>query len=104
MSVPKPPSPTGTEADDAVIAQALRRSLIALILVGALAAAIIGWLARPAPQPASRVTTLAAPTTGSSAVRPPAVRFTDVTGSAGVRFVHANGAHGEKLLPETMGG
>ena len=104
MSVPKPPSPTGTEADDAVIAQALRRSLIALILVGALAAAIIGWLARPAPQPASRVTTLAAPTTGSSAVRPPAVRFTDVTGSAGVRFVHANGARGEKLLPETMGG
>ena len=40
MSVSRPPSPTGPEADDAVIAQALRRSLVALIFIGALAAAI----------------------------------------------------------------
>lgn len=35
---------------------------------------------------------------------PPQVRFTDVTAAAGINFVHINGAAGEKLLPETMGG
>ncbi|HMJ88981.1 MAG TPA: VCBS repeat-containing protein, partial [Candidatus Acidoferrum sp.] len=34
----------------------------------------------------------------------PAVTFTDVTKEAGIQFVHVNGAAGEKLLPETMGG
>jgi hypothetical protein len=33
----------------------------------------------------------------------PAVRFVDITAAAGLRFVHTNGAAGEKLLPETMG-
>ncbi|MFP3938772.1 MAG: CRTAC1 family protein [Thermoanaerobaculia bacterium] len=35
---------------------------------------------------------------------PPPAPFTDVTEEAGVTFVHSNGAAGEKLLPETMGG
>ena len=34
----------------------------------------------------------------------PTVRFTDVTAEAGIRFTHVNGAYGDKLLPETMGG
>ncbi|MEZ6123645.1 MAG: CRTAC1 family protein [Planctomycetaceae bacterium] len=34
----------------------------------------------------------------------PAMPFTDVTTAAGLDFVHENGADGEKLLPETMGG
>ncbi|HEY2785193.1 MAG TPA: CRTAC1 family protein [Fimbriiglobus sp.] len=38
------------------------------------------------------------------AVPVPDVRFTDVTASAGLRFTHFNGAAGQKLLPETMGG
>src|SRR5690349_3234694 len=33
----------------------------------------------------------------------PEVRFVDVTAPSGLRFVHTNGARGEKLLPETMG-
>ncbi|MGZ3488156.1 MAG: CRTAC1 family protein, partial [Isosphaeraceae bacterium] len=32
----------------------------------------------------------------------PPVKFVDITTAAGIRFVHANGAFGEKLLPETM--
>src|SRR5690349_861951 len=39
-----------------------------------------------------------------SQVEIPLVKFTDVTAQSGIRFVHANGAAGEKLLPETMGG
>ncbi|MGH7969919.1 MAG: FG-GAP repeat domain-containing protein, partial [Limisphaerales bacterium] len=34
----------------------------------------------------------------------PVAKFTDITASAGIRFVHNNGAYGDKLLPETMGG
>jgi hypothetical protein len=34
----------------------------------------------------------------------PKVRFTNITREAGINFVHVNGATGEKLLPETMGG
>ncbi len=33
----------------------------------------------------------------------PAVKFVDVTTPSGIHFVHANGAFGDKLLPETMG-
>jgi len=31
-------------------------------------------------------------------------RFTDITSAAGIHFTHANGAYGDKLLPETMAG
>ena len=34
----------------------------------------------------------------------PAAKFTDITAAAGIKFVHNNGAYGDKLLPETMGG
>src|SRR6476661_6088711 len=35
---------------------------------------------------------------------PPIAKFTDITKQAGIAFVHVNGAYGDKLLPETMGG
>ncbi len=34
----------------------------------------------------------------------PTVKFVNITASAGIHFVHNNGAYGDKLLPETMGG
>ena len=34
----------------------------------------------------------------------PSTQFTDITAAAGLAFVHCNGAYGDKLLPETMGG
>lgn len=34
----------------------------------------------------------------------PAARFTGINAEAGIKFIHVNGAYGEKLLPETMGG
>lgn len=40
----------------------------------------------------------------STAVEIPKAPFTDVTIPSGIHFVHNNGAYGEKLLPETMGG
>jgi hypothetical protein len=41
---------------------------------------------------------------GAASDEMPTVRFTDITKEAGITFVHVNGAYGEKLLPETMGG
>jgi hypothetical protein len=41
---------------------------------------------------------------GGPGVEIPPAKFTDVTGEAGITFVHNNGAYGDKLLPETMGG
>jgi hypothetical protein len=34
----------------------------------------------------------------------PFAKFTDITKEAGIAFFHNNGAYGDKLLPETMGG
>ena len=45
--------------------------------------------------------TIAAPILVAAQPRP--VSFTDVTGAAGIRFRHSNGAFARKYLPETMG-
>ena len=34
----------------------------------------------------------------------PVAQFTDITTAAGIGFVHNNGAYGDKLLPESLGG
>jgi hypothetical protein len=41
---------------------------------------------------------------GASAITPPTAAFVDITRQAGITFEHENGAEGQKLLPETMGG
>lgn len=102
--LPTPPPEADPPADDEVIAQALRRSILALALMGLIAGGVIWWFARPARIVPGQVTALAAPRISASTQPPPTVRFTDVTAASGIRFVHSNGARGEKLLPETMGG
>jgi hypothetical protein len=93
-------------ADDAVIGRAFRWSLVAFILM--IAAGILLWLAlRPKPAPRlSKITSLTAPATQNHAPAQdmPTARFKDVTVESGIRFVQCNGAAGEKLLPEAMGG
>jgi len=42
--------------------------------------------------------------TGSPPAAAPAAAFADITRQAGITFEHENGAEGQKLLPETMGG
>jgi hypothetical protein len=91
--------------DDTVIGQAFRRSLLAV-----LALAIVGggiwWVVRPKPPPQrTQVTPLSAPVSPARTVpEVPQVTFAEITATAGIRFVHYNGAEGDKLLPETMGG
>lgn len=93
------------ERNDAVIARAMWWSIAA---AACLATGIGGFVyfSRPAegpPAPEAPPARLAGKRE-LPPVNPPALSFTDVTKSAGVDFVHENGASEMKLLPETMGG
>src|SRR5437667_3706280 len=108
MNNPPPSSDEHEElvrADDTIIGKAVRWSLV----VGAIiAVVVIGFIfvvkRKPAPPP-PRVTELSAPTSPDKPqVAIPAATFTDITRESGVTFLHNNGAYGDKLLPETMGG
>ncbi|HVX14871.1 MAG TPA: CRTAC1 family protein [Pirellulales bacterium] len=97
------PEPDNLERDDVIIGRALRWSL-ALIAAVAFAAGTYYWFAR---RPPSIVADNQSPAVGgvrTPKVSIPRVRFTDITREAGITFVHVNGAYGDKLLPETMGG
>ena len=91
--------------DDQIIGRALRRSLI--VICGLVAIfALVTFLRREEPEPEQ----VLEKTVGEIAsLKPeaavvPDVRFTDVTRQAGIDFERNDGATGDKLLPETMGG
>ena len=92
-----------TEQDDAIIAVALRWSLRIVLVVAAISVLAV-WLFRDRDE-IERVeeATLKAPASlpGSSTPTIPDLPFVDVTGTAGIGFVHRNGATGDRLLPET---
>jgi hypothetical protein len=91
--------------DDATVGRVFRWSAVAVLVIGGIVGGGV-YLARrkPASEPA-KVTQIAAPVTRqTSAAEPPAAKFTDITTAAGIAFVHNNGAYGDKLLPESMGG
>jgi hypothetical protein len=108
-SRPSPSSPHGApdefvQPDDAVIGRATRWSIaLFVILVGAIVGGALWFNRKPAPGPV-QITPLAAPVAPTPTAQAPAVRFTDITAAAGLAFSRFNGAEGEKLLPETMGG
>lgn len=105
---PTPPSDEHEElvhGDDAVIGRATRWSLLALLSLVLLAGGAVYLAKRKPAGPPPKVTQLVAPVVPEkSKADIPVTRFTDITRAAGVRFVHNNGAYGDKLLPETMGG
>ncbi|HUS36082.1 MAG TPA: CRTAC1 family protein [Verrucomicrobiae bacterium] len=91
--------------DDATIGRAFKFSLIAFVALLAVGGAIFVILKRKPAPPAPKVTALAAPVAQTfEKIEVPAVSFKDATAEAGITFKHNNGAYGEKLLPETMGG
>ena len=91
-------------ADDEVIGVAFKLSLAVFAVVGTLVAAGILIFGGDDEPPPVQETDVAAPEAVRVEATAPAVRFTDVTESAGIAFRHENGARGDKLLPETMGG
>ncbi len=94
------------DRDDAVIAVAMRYSAFALGLIVALVGLVIGfkYLNRK-PETVAQPKPVGLPTVRSEADQPlPKLVLKDITDEAEITFVHNNGAVGEKLLPESMGG
>jgi enediyne biosynthesis protein E4 len=91
--------------DDAVIGKAFRWSLIAFLALVVISITVLLVLKRkPAPAP-TQVTRLESPVQRETPqAEVPTAMFADVSKDSGITFVHNNGAYGEKLLPETMGG
>lgn len=91
--------------DDRIIGKAMRGSLVALMVIAILFGGAVLFLRHKPVAAMPQVTKLNAPV---SPVAPqaeiPTAKFTDITKEAGITFTHVNGAYGEKLLPETMGG
>jgi hypothetical protein len=93
------------QSDDAVIGRMFRRSLAVILCAATVIGLVVYRLNRPEESVAVTSTPFAAPEIRESAgERIPTVTFTDLTTSADIDFVHCNGAYGDKLLPETMGG
>jgi len=93
------------QADDAIIGKAVRWSLAAFVIIVATASGTILFLKRKPAQAPPQLTNLASPMSRTAPHDEiPLAAFSDVTRDAGITFVHNNGAYGDKLLPETMGG
>ena len=101
--------PAGSSRQDpGAIGRAFRRSLWVLLAIGLLIALVllINWWLRPVEVLLEEDAPLALDQLLQREVQPPAPAgvFVDITEQAGIDFVHFNGAFGERLLPETMGG
>lgn len=93
------------EGEDAAITSAFKKSLSVILAVVALALVVgLSYLFWPKPKVQELTGDLVAPIDrGVPEVELPTLSFKDMTDSAGIDFVHVNGAQGLKLLPETMG-
>ncbi|MBL8817091.1 MAG: CRTAC1 family protein [Planctomyces sp.] len=91
--------------DDRVVGKAVQFSIVVILLL-AVGGGLFWYMTRPpADQPVEAVEQ--SPLPEERELPPltiPNLPFTDVTQASGIDFVHENGATGEKLLPETMGG
>jgi hypothetical protein len=88
-----------------VIRKAFYRSLLAILLLAVFGAGL-WYYTRDHTAPVvieEAVVTGPVIETHAPPQEPPAVSFTDITGAAGIDFVHTTGAYGEKLLPESIG-
>jgi hypothetical protein len=92
---------------DAAIGKAFRRSLAVIgVLVAIVALVLVIRLLGTPPQPEvpEADVDLSRLLDTEPQPAPPAALFRDITRAAGIDFVHENGATGERMLPETMGG
>ncbi len=91
-------------ADDRIIGRVFRISILALALAVAAVGVILGLRSRSRSPKPVRESVVVPAVVPEDVVEPPPLPFTNVTRAWGFDFVHENGATGEKLLPETMGG
>ncbi|HBL45517.1 CRTAC1 family protein [Gimesia sp.] len=94
-----------TEQNDESIGRAFWYSFSAFLILAVCGGSIYAWKQMQQPEEIVRETPLSLPAERKvEEITLPKIPFTDITEEAGIRFIHNNGAAGEKLLPETMGG
>ena len=92
-------------AGEARIRRALVRSLAVAAALAVAGVTVFLAIRTSAPRETVEEADVSGPTPlPKAAVESPSIPFTDITASAGIDFMHENGAYGERLLPETMGG
>ncbi len=105
MSDKPPNSAEESVYEEKVLERAFRWSLVTLAALGIIGGAGIFYLNHKGKQTRKQITSLAAPQLpAASLAEIPNASFRNVTTESGIQFQHYNGAYGEKLLPETMGG
>ncbi|MCA9092150.1 MAG: CRTAC1 family protein [Planctomycetaceae bacterium] len=92
------------DVDDKIIGRALRWSMLVFAIAAAVGGSALFLITRPQKPEVRIAPSVAAQIRERPKVEIPESKFTDITASSGIKFVHENGAAGEKLLPETMGG
>ena len=91
--------------DDAMVGRGFRWSAVGCCVLAVLAVGVYAVRQRKSAPVPAKLTALTAPVPAPAVpVEIPVARFADITAASGVSFRHQNGAYGEKLLPETMGG
>ncbi len=104
----QPPDDQAELEDDSIIGRAFGWSLAILATLAVIAGLIglFGWLGQSEPEPVEEAQALNLDELLAVPEQPtaPAAVFIDEAAERGVDFVHFNGAFGERLLPETMGG
>ncbi len=103
MSSLPPNRDSAPSSEDAVIGRAFQRSLVVIASVVVVGAGFLFWWSGRN-EKSGGTKAQSTPELSRAAGDMPAVKFVDITTEAGLRFTHINGATGEKLLPETMGG
>lgn len=92
-------------ADQARMRRAVRGSAVALGMIAIVGLLLLWWQAKlETTSPVIDRAPQGPQETRAEAVAAPELIFTDVTRAANIDFTHNNGAYGERLLPETMGG
>ena len=91
------------ERDDTAVAAVFKWSLAVLAAVALVVVIAFLVLSRESEPEVVEQAELVLPKIQDRAVEPPTLPFTDITKEAGIDWVHANGARGEKMLPETLG-
>ena len=92
-------------SDEARIRRALRGSFAVLVIAGIVGSVIAFWLYQePAPETVRERENIGPRSVSIDDIELPPFRFVDITSASGVDFVHYNGAYGERMLPESMGG
>ena len=94
------------QGNDAVLGRGVRVLLLVVIIavIGIALAFFVRWRIDRQANAGSVGGLPNTPEARRIAAEIPAVKFTDITVEAGITYTHVNGAAGEKLLPETMGG